>query len=152
MCLILQFSGNIISDISNHFSQFCIMVTNPSKRSFNVKKKFRDYTCFSEAKFLADLSNIKLMDTRLATNANVDKLFSSFYIKLNQIVNIHAPFKPVSKRKLKRRSKPWITKGIRTSIRIKNRLVYTNKNDPYRLYRNKITILIRMSKKQYYHP
>ena len=55
----LQLSGNIISDISDHFSQFCIMVTNPSKRSLNVKKKFRDYTCFSEAKFLADLSNIK---------------------------------------------------------------------------------------------
>jgi len=59
----LQLSGNIISDISDHFSQFCIMVTNPSKRSLFVKNKFRDYTCFSEAKFLADLSNIKWMDT-----------------------------------------------------------------------------------------
>ena len=91
------------------------------------------------------------MDTRLATNTNVDKLFSSFYNKLNQVVNIHAPFKPVSKRKLKRLSKPWITKGLRTSIRIKNRLFYTNKNESYRLYRNKITTLIRISKKQYYH-
>ena len=90
----------------------------------------------------------QMMDTRLATNTNVDKLFSSFYNKLNQVVNIHAP---VSKRKLKRLSKPWITNGIRTSIRIKNRLFYTNKNDSYRLYRNKITTLIRISKKQYYH-
>ena len=65
-------------------------------------------------------------------------------------MNIHAPLKPVSKWKLKRLSKPWITKGLRTSIRIKNRLFYTNKNDSYRLYRNKIT-LIRISKQQYYH-
>lgn len=90
-------------------------------------------------------------DTRLAINTNVDKLFSNFYNKLNQEVNIQAPFKPVSKRKLKRLSKPWIAKGIRTSIKIKKRLCNTNDNDSHSLYRNKITSLIRISRKQYYH-
>lgn len=143
----LQLSGNIISDISDHFSQFCIMLTDPYKESLNVKNKFRDYTCFSEVKFLADLSNIKWMETLSATNSNVDKLFSTFYNKLNQVVNTHAPFKPVSKRKLRRLSKPWITKGIRTSIKIKNRLFHSDDKDSYRRYRNKITTLIRASKK-----
>ena len=50
----------------------------------------------------------------------MDKLFSSFYNKLNKYVNKHAPMKLISKRKVKQFSKPWITKGLWVSIRKKN--------------------------------
>ena len=81
---------------------------------------------------------------------DVDKLFSSFYNKLNKIVNKHAPMKVLSQRKAKQLSKPWITKGIKTSIKVKNRLFTTGDNARYKLYINKICSLIRLSKKNYY--
>jgi len=82
---------------------------------------------------------------------NTDKLFSKFYNKFNKVVNTHVPFKTVSKRGARQLSKPWITKGIRKSIKIKNSLYHSNFKDEYRLYRNKITTLIRLRKKQYFH-
>ena len=46
--------------------------------------------------------------------------------------------------------KRWITKAIRRSIKIKIKLFYSGNKDKYKLYQNKITNLIRMSKKHYY--
>ena len=46
-----------------------------------------------------------------------------FYNKFNKTLNKHAPFKTLSKRRIKQLSKPWITKGIRTAIKIKSNLL-----------------------------
>ena len=57
--------------------------------------------------------------------------------------------KPISKRMIKRSRlqavKPWITKGIRRSINIKNKLFYSGNKDNYKIYRNKITKLTRIT-------
>ena len=52
---------------------------------------------------------------------------------------------------IKQFSKPWITEGIRRSIKIKNKLYHSADKNKYKLYRNKITILTRISKKSYFH-
>ncbi len=52
---------------------------------------------------------------------------------------------------IKQFSKPWITKGIRSSIKIKTKLYYSADKNKYKLYRNKITTLTRFSKKSYFH-
>ena len=83
-------------------------------------------------------------------NGSVDKCFSSFYNKLNKLINKHAPFKTLSKRKAKQFSKPWITKGLRKSIKIKNRLFYSGDILKYKLYRNRIVSLSRLSKRLHY--
>ena len=70
--------------------------------------------------------------------------------KTRKLVNKHAPLKPLLKRKFKQSSKPWITKGILKSIKIKNVLFTSGHVDKYRFYRNKITTLIRHNKKLYY--
>ena len=71
------------------------------------------------------------------------------------MINKHAPLKPLSKRKFKQSLKPWITKGLLKSIKIKNALFAEGDIDKYKYkyksYRNKITTLIRQSKKLYYH-
>ena len=60
----------------------------------------------------------------IVSKANsLDDRFSSFYKQSNKVVQKHAPLKVVSKRKIKQLAKPWITKGIRTSIKITNRLL-----------------------------
>ena len=105
----------------------------------------RDFSRFSETNFI---NGMALIDWNLITNkgGNVDKLFNAFYNEVTKLINKHAPVKPISKRMIKRSSKPWITKGIRRSINIKSKLFYSGDKDNYKIYRNKITKLTRISK------
>ena len=70
---------------------------------------------------------------------------------LSVLVEKHAPMKTLSKRKLKQFSKPWITIGLKKSIKVKNSLFQPGNFAQYKLYRNKISALTRLSKKNYYH-
>ena len=142
------YSGNIVSDLSDHYSQFCILKRNDLlTNSTKSKTFFRDYSCFSEVEFKKDLGQI---DFENSINDDIDKSFSFFFKKLNKITNKHAPLKPISRRKVKQQSKPWITKGIRRSIKIKNSLFYHGNRKTYKLYRNKLLELTRISKRKYY--
>ena len=51
-----------------------------------------------------------------------DYIFSSFYSKYNKVINKHVPIKQISRRQLMRFSKPWITQGVRASLKTKNKL------------------------------
>ena len=59
--------------------------------------------------------------------------------------------KTLSNRKLKQFSKPWITIGLKKSIKVKNSLFQSGNFAQYKLYRKKISALTRVSKKNYYH-
>ena len=85
----------------------------------------RDFSKFSPGSFTADISQVDWNEILDRDNADVDKTFSFFF---NEILNKHAPFKTLSKTRIKQLSKPWITKGIRTAIKIKNNL-YMSGND-----------------------
>ena len=61
------------------------------------------------------------------------------------------PIKQISRRQLKRFSKPWITQGIRGSIKTKKKLFASGDQTKYKFYRNKINHLIRISKRGYFH-
>ena len=57
----------------------------------------------------------------------------------------------------KQLNKPWITKGILKSIKIKQKMFYTHfhsnnisKVSQYRLYANKLNYITMLSKRQYY--
>ena len=57
--------------------------------------------------------------------------------------------KNMSKRKFLILSKRWITKGLITSITIKKNCPFpSGDTDKYRIYRNKLTTIIRLSKKK----
>ena len=125
-------SGNIISDLTDRFSQFCIL--NPSNDLVDLRSKkmlLRYFTNYSEAKYLK-----RTVPT-----------FSVFY---NKLLSKHEPFKPISKRKKKRLFKPWVTKEIRKSIKIKNDLYCSGDYTTYKLYLNKVLTLTRISKKMYF--
>ena len=49
---------------------------------------------------------------------------------MNSLLNKYAPFKKVSKYKVKFRTKPWITFGIQKSISVKHKEKFINKKDP----------------------
>ena len=140
-------SGNTISDLTDLFSQFFFLHSEKTIFKHNCHKNLaRDYSRYSETEFLHDLSQFDLIQT-VSKNIDVNKSFSAFYNKLNNLLNKHAPLKPVSKRMIKRLSKPWITKGIRKSIKIKNQLFTSGDTDACMTYRNKLLMLTRISKK-----
>ena len=106
---------------------------------------------FSEEKFVNDLSQLHWESILSESSNDVNKSFSTFYNKLNRIVNKHAPINTISKRKAKQLNKPWITRGLRISIKKKNELFFSGNKSKYKIYRNKILTLSRLSKKLYYH-
>ena len=53
-------------------------------------------------------------------NANVS--LENFANNMNDLLDKHAPFKKISKFKLKFKTKPWITAALQKSISIKNAL------------------------------
>ena len=73
---------------------------------------------------------------------NAEAGFSKFFNTVNKIVNKHASLRPLSKRKAKQFSKPWITWGIRKSIKVKNALFASGNYEKYKHYRNKILTLV----------
>ena len=143
-------SGNIISDISDHFSQFCILTSIVNQTKVE-SRKVRDFSKFSPGSFTADISQVDWNEILDRDNANVDRTFSFFYNKFNKILNKHALFKTFSKRRIKQLSKPWITKGIQTAVKIKINLYMSGNDARYKYYRNEISKLTRISKKLYYH-
>ena len=140
--------GNIVSDTTDHFSQMCILTSQCKTFFSNNKTKVRDYSAFNAKSFINDLQNINWNNISKLTDAN--QSFSWFYKCVNNIINKHAPLRSISNRKQKFLSKPWLTAGLRKSIRVKNALFYTSDWDKYKFYRNKITSLTRLSKANYY--
>ena len=74
-----------------------------------------------------------------------------------QVVNKNVPLKEMSNKEIKRKKKPWITKGIIASVHKRNSyLKKFRKTDNqlffirYKCYGDKINHLIRKNKKNYY--
>ena len=69
--------GNLISDLSDHFSQFCILKS--MKEKTRVKKsKMRDFSHFSSDRLNADLSNMDWNALFANEPSDVNSVFSSF--------------------------------------------------------------------------
>lgn len=100
-------SGNIVSDISDHYSQFFITHSNvKAKTNLANKHLIRDYSKFSESNFVNDLSRTGLNHAVDFSENDINKSFSTFYNKLNTVIKNHAPLKKISKRKAKQLTKP----------------------------------------------
>ena len=89
-----------ISDISDHYSQFCIS-HNFIQRPKPGKQKRRDFSGYSRSKFNSELSDALVSQTNFSDQFDVDTAFSYFYINtLLALVDKHASLKTVSNRKL----------------------------------------------------
>ena len=78
-----------------------------------------DYSNFDKQALVTDIQSIN-WDVLLRDVYEPSSMFDSFYNKISEVIDTHIPIKQLSRLGLKSRSKPWITSGIRTSIRIKN--------------------------------
>ena len=112
-------SGNLLDIITDRMRNFIILENqfDKIKKGDHVLRDFVNvYNMFSY-----DLAQIDFMNDS-SNCQTVDDAYNSFHNKVMAIVNKHVPYKTVSKKEIKLRKKPWITKGIQKSIGIKNTL------------------------------
>ena len=115
-------SGNILCDITDHLPNFLII----NKFSYNFSNSKiviyrRDYSNFASDYFLNEVKSVHWEEV-LPAQADASVVFDSFHAKITEIIDKHVPLKKVSKRRLLLSAKPWITRGIKISIKIKNSL------------------------------
>ena len=146
-------SGNLFEKISDHLPSFAIIKTVKSKPKPKCIKR-RNMKNFNTGNFQADLL---LVLRELYNSNNAETAFLFFHKKFLAIVNKHAPFQILTRKQFELERKPWITKGILTSTRVKAKLFRlfkrTKKHEHYKkfkMYRDIINSLLRKSKKQFY--
>ena len=89
---------------------------------------------------------------------NVNTLFQSFYSSRTEVIDKHVPVRKLTRKEIKSLSSPRVTFGIKTSIRVQQKLYekYIKSGNTYYLtkykyYRNKVSSLIKHSKREYYN-
>ena len=118
----------------------------------------RDYSVLNESDLIDDFQHVdwqSVLQVNICNDPSV--MFDLFYSKTSKIIDKHIPVKELSKKELKLKSKPWITKAIRKSINIKNNIYkkfLKTKSSYYhakfKLYRNKLSHILKISKRKYY--
>ena len=108
----------------------------------------RDFSNLNEEELLAEVQAINWEEV-LPSAPDVNLIFDSFHAKITEIVDKHAPLRKLSKKEMQLRAKPWITKGLKAAIAIKNKLYKSYlkfKNDyyfsKYKPYRNNLKHLV----------
>lgn len=110
-------------------------------------KNMRDFSHFCSDALKEDVASVDWSTVISNSEKDLNNSFAAFFKRLNRVINKHALFKAISKRKSKQFYKPWITKGIRKSIKVKNKLYASGETEKYKYYRNKLNSLIKASKK-----
>ena len=120
---------------------------------------YRDFKNFNETKFTCDIQSINWSYATQNNNANLG--FEIFLCLFNKCLDKHAPLKTVSKIRERVLQKPWITNGIKTSIKVRDKLykqmikqkdaiLKNQKQMLYKRYCNKIVDLLKITKETYY--
>ena len=147
--------------ISDHLPQF-IIVKNLLEKIIDRNDdqiEHRDYKNFYTDTFKRDIDEI---DWSLAAgNTDVNLNFEIFLRPIGKILDKHVPLKKASRKKQKEKIKPWVTRGIRQSMKIRDKLykqfiksknneIREIKQTAFKTYRNKITDLLQTSRQSHY--
>ena len=89
------------------------------------------------------------------TEQNFNDAFEAFIQVIHKVIDKHAPLKHMSRKQKKLQSKPWITKSVYESIRLKNIMYKTHylsnddaKKREYKIFANKLTKTKALAKKK----
>ena len=156
-------SGNLVRAISDHYDQFLLMKNVTNKKNIaNTEVYHQDFQKINEKKFEKDLQNNIWEDALELHSDDVDKSFETFFSTIKSIIDRHAPLKKMSLKERKLKLKPWLTKGILTSINNKSKTYrkYCRAKDQnrehelhtrFKQYRNSLNNIIKVSKANHYH-
>ena len=98
-------SGNLTATNSDHLPQFLIaphIFSNVSNRKNNIFE--HDWSKFNHEEFILDYLSVNWPHTLELQNNNIDASFQNFFDSMSNIVDKHAPFKKITKCKLKFRT------------------------------------------------
>ena len=150
-------SGTLFSDVTDHLPIFTVHLNKPSMNEDkdNVKLTRRVINPRTQSKFLSELNNCNWNDVYQSSNPNI--AYDNFLYKYNNIYNLSFPIKKITRKQAKLISKPWISKGLLTSIQNKSKLYKKFLHNPseinnqqYKQYKNKLNYLLKIAKKRYY--
>lgn len=148
------FNGILVTDISDHFPVCYINSKSDVSDKQNNMSYCRVCKPANYESFKCAVSDIDWSD--VLNNSNAQESFTSFNNTLLSLVDKHFPKKAVNHKKSSM-YKPWLTSAIKKSIVVKNKLYnqYILSPSPlresqYKLYKNKLTVIIRNAEKDYY--
>ena len=150
-------AGNLLVDITDHLPNFVLIDTKIS-HSKN-RPLVRLFTKKNKEKFEKELNNlnplISLNNNESLVHNNVNESYNEFFSNLVKLLNHYFPLVKLSRSKMK--NKPYITSGIKVSIKHRDRLYekYLNNKNKYtkaawKSFRNKLSDTIKKSEKLYY--
>ena len=149
-------SGNILTQISDHFPQF-IIVKKAGITARSLSYYQHDYATFNQENFICDFNATSLEYLNDST-LDVNDKFNRFLASLNDLVNEHAPLKKLTKKDIKFRDKPWINNEIKKMMRIRDKVLskLKKRNDDatkalYKKFRNRVAVSLKESKANYFH-
>ena len=160
----LSHSDNLTIQFADHLFQF-VLLEGFFKDLVPKKVNFyeRNFKNFVDREFNEALSYIN-SDEILLINENDPNVAINNFHHINYLLDQLAPYKKLSKKELKLKSKPWINNLILIEINKRDKLLHKyskmkNKDsytasiifDEYKKIRNIVTKLKRDSKLEYYH-
>ena len=153
-------SGNLLVGISDHLPQFLIF-DNFKTNTAQAPRFYRMWKNFDKDKFAADFQQIDWDRLLSLEQEDPDISFENFINKINNLIDIHVPLKKLSRKQIKKGCKPWITKGLKISIRKRedlkksmlkerNKIQKTELENRFKYYKNQIVKLTRKSKTNHF--
>ena len=156
--------GVFVTHIADHYPVFAVIYNAVSKKSQSKFKPIfcRDLAKFDKNLFCNDLFTsmeifLSSLNLNNITQNNFDAIFNSFIKLIQESIDQHAPLVKVSRKRKKLLAKPWLTKGILTSIKNRQKLYRTHflsntdeKIQFYKKYSNKLNKIKFLSKKLYF--
>ena len=145
--------GLFITDISDHFPVFHIakQMEIEEKDAYIYK---RLYGSQNKDNFCHAMSNISWDEISRATDTQ--QAFDTFHKHLVEMYNKHFPKIRVKKKYNNR--KPWLSEGLKNSIKQKNKLYLKFKkvssalnDESYKCYKRKLQQLMKVAEKKHYH-
>ena len=146
-------NGILFNNISDHCPVFTINMSLSTNDSETIYK----YRCFSNAnksKFATKINETEWEDVMTSNDCNT--AFTLFHRKFLELFNTAFPLK-TSFSKYHTRI-PWLTEGLKNSIKLKNKLYLKSLRTPsnrnitnYKIFKNTLSRLMRRREKEYYH-
>ena len=155
------FSGNVLTCISDHLAQFCLL---SDSKTFSPKHsvKKRDWAKFNGAEFLTQIQSIDWKNVLQSDLQNPNISIENFLKCIKGLLDQHAPVKQFRPKKvINLKASPWMTPEILNSMKVRDKLYksFLQAKDPlvkatlkerFKLYRNRIVSICRQRKIDFY--
>ena len=136
------------------------MYGNDTYKNKSSLDSYSDWRSLDEETFIEKFKNVQWVNVLKLEKRYPDVTFNSFYENLDSLLKTCSS-KKNTKKQFKFTEKPWLTKGIKKSMSLKDKMfksflqetdvqIKEQAYNRYKIYHNQITKLLRESKKNYY--